>query len=153
MATSSDLPAAPARSLADFLYPAPAPRRIGGIFLWWEKRRLAYNLFMLPTGLFTTGTLAVLLNLPPGAPDGGAGLEPQAVMACVIYGLIANACYTLGALTESSAHIVFGRGLLPIGPALWRMGLTFSLGLTLLPAMVVAFIWVVKTVLVVTGWG
>jgi hypothetical protein len=141
------------RSLADFLYPTPAPRSVGGIVRWWEGRRLGYNLFMLPAGLTTVGVLGIVLNLPPGAPPGGTPMEPEFFTACLIYGVIANVCYSLGAVVESAAHLVFGRELLPVGPALWRMGLTFSLGLTLLPAMVLTFVWVVKTVLVVTGWG
>ena len=153
MSDSDELSVPTARSLADFLYPTPAPRSVGGIFRWWEKRRLAYNLFMLPTGLTTVGVLGVVLNLPPGAPPGGTPMEPEFFTACVIYGLLANVCYTLGATVESTAHLAFGREVLPVGPALWRMGLTFSMGLTLLPAAVLTFVWVVKTVLVVTGWG
>ena len=36
-------------------------------------------------------------------------------------------------LAEYFLHRIFGPKLLPTGPALYRMGLTFSVGLTLIP--------------------
>jgi hypothetical protein len=39
---------------------------------------------------------------------------------------------------------MWGRGLLPTGPALFRMGLTFSVGLALFPALLMMFVWVAR---------
>ncbi len=143
----------PVRTLGDFLYPEPAPRRVGAIFRWWEGRRLAFNLMMLPAGLVTLGVATVLTNLPPFGPLAIPRPDPELLQASLVYALIANACYLLGPMLESAALLLFGRSVLPVGPTLYRMGLTFSLGLTLLPAFVLSVVWVVKTVLVVTGLG
>ena len=49
--------------LADFLYPAPAERRIGAIIGWWERRRLPYNLIIGGTGLVTGTVVSLMMAL------------------------------------------------------------------------------------------
>ena len=51
------------------------------------------------------------------------------------FGLMANVCYFLGPLAEITVEKLSGGKILPTGPALYRMGLTFSVGLTLLPTL------------------
>lgn len=65
----------------------------------------------------------------------------------------ANLYYLLGPALESLAHVVWGRTVLPVGPALYRMGLTLAVGLALLPALVVPMILTVRLVTVVLGLG
>ena len=138
--TSSPLP----ESLADFLYPEPAPRSTWGIVKWWEKRRLPYNLIVGSAGLFTTFWFGFLSILP--GPGAGENLFVP-LEAILVVGVMANLCYLLGPLLESLSLRIFGRGLLPIGPALYRMGLTFSVGLVLFPAFALTIVWVIATVL------
>jgi hypothetical protein len=125
-------------SIARFLFPAPAQRSTAAIFIWWESRRLAYNAIVGATGVFSLGVMALIANLPPGSTE----LPP--VPLVILYGIGANLCYCLGPLAESALELIWPRKLLPTGPALFRMGLTFSLGLTVLPIAVMALDWLVR---------
>ena len=119
-------------SLAEFLFPAPAQRSARSILVWWEHRRLTYNLAVGAAGLASVAWIGLLESLIPGGP--GFVLAPW--QPIVLFGISANLCYTFGSLIESIALKIWGYGLLPIGPGLYRMGLTFSLGLALLPGLV-----------------
>ncbi len=113
--------------LADFLYPAPAERRVGAIIGWWEKRRLPYNLIVVGTGLvtMTVGSLIMALN---------GEFEPLVWFRVGVFWLVAaNVSYTLGAAIEIALDKLFGRGVLPAGPLLFRAGVTASVGATLFP--------------------
>ena len=110
--------------LVRFLFPAPAARRTGSIIAWWEKRRLAYNVIVGGGGLITLSIAEI------GSLVLGEGLfSPLAPIIQI--GILANICYTLGPIAEVAANKLFDRRLLPIGPTLFRNGLVFSLGLTL----------------------
>ncbi|HUE76921.1 MAG TPA: hypothetical protein VMM83_03190 [Longimicrobiales bacterium] len=121
--------------LVEFLFPAPARRTTGSIIRWWEARRPVYNLIMGGAGLLSSAAFTVITSLPPQPhPD---GFPPLPVI--VVFGLAANVCYTLGPMVELALEGVLGRRLLPVGPTLFRMGLTFSVGLALLPVLVAGF--------------
>ncbi|MDX1494853.1 MAG: hypothetical protein R3253_12370 [Longimicrobiales bacterium] len=129
-------------SLVDFLFPTPAKRSVGSILGWWEKRRLPYNLIVGTAGAFATATFIFLAWLPPFSF--GGQLSPEILIPITIFGVMANVCYTFGSVLEILAHKIWGRDVLPIGPALFRMGLTFSVGLALLPALLSVIIWVAR---------
>ena len=116
-------------ALADFLYPRPARRTIGGIFKWWEKRRLAFTAMISAGGAISLGSHGLLTWL-----EGGAIQFPP-VFGVLGMLLLANACYTLGPLTEATLHKIWGRDVLPVGPHLFRAGLTLSLGIAFLLPM------------------
>lgn len=127
------------RGLADFLYPPPAPRHSWGILKWWESRRLKYNLIVGASGFLSLGAFSLLMSLPP---------SPHSLMftwaPIAGFGLLANLCYFLGPTVEAAIE-KFSRGkILPTGPALFRMGLTFSVGLTLLPTLMASMDWVLR---------
>ena len=130
--------------LVEFLFPAPAERRAGAIVSWWEKRRLAYNVWVGAAGAFTVAGGYLLSVLPPG----GLGAPPLGFIwrPILIFGVLANVFYTAGPLVEILAHKLFGRQLLPVGPALYRIGLTFSVGLALFPLLIMMISWVVSGV-------
>jgi hypothetical protein len=127
--------------LATFLFPAPAPRTAGGILRWWEARRLPYNLIVGGAGLVTLGVVGVATLILPGDP----GFPP--IGPVVAFGVLANLFYLLGPAVEIAAHKLWGRTLLPVGPALFRMGLTFSVGLALFPSLLVALFVVIRLVM------
>lgn len=133
-------------TLAEFLFPAPAPRGVGPILKWWERRRLAYNLAVGAAGTFSLGVVSVIAHLLPHPPSVHPGVPWQAV---VVFSVLANICYLLGPLAEITAHKLWGRSLLPVGPALYRMGLTFSVGLALLPSLLAVIALVVRIVVAV----
>jgi len=82
------------------------------------------------------GVFSVLTTLPP---------DPHSVpffwAPVVAFGLLANACYFLGPTVEVGIEKLSGGKILPTGPVLYRMGLTFSVGLTLLPVLLAGFDW------------
>jgi hypothetical protein len=60
---------------------------------------------------------------------------------------MANACYLLGPTVEVVLQKLWGDKLLPVGPSIFRMGLTFSVGLALLPALLASILWVAQVVI------
>ena len=131
-----------ASRLAAFLYPRPAERSAGSILRWWESRRIPFNLVVGGSGLLTLSAASLFLSLPPNAP--GFQLFWQPIVA---YGVLANLCYSLGPVVEIVLEKLWGRDVLPTGPVLWRMGLTFSVGLTLgLPLILLTLGWVLRIV-------
>lgn len=125
--------------LAEFLFPAPAERSAGSILKWWESRRIPYNLIVGGAGLVTLGVFRVFTWVI------GEGFVPW--QPIVVFGALANICYLLGPTVEIAVDKIWGRKVLPVGPALYRMGLTFSVGLTLLPALIFTVLSVVLVVL------
>ena len=133
----------PFDSLVDFLYPMPAKRSVGSIIKWWEKRRLAYNVAVGSAGVVTLVLGHFFLALPPnGFINTDFGWWPVPL----IYGVLANVCYTFGPTLEILIEKLFRGQVLPTGPGLYRMGLTFAVGLTLLPALVHIIFWVARIV-------
>jgi hypothetical protein len=131
-------------ALTEFLFPAPAPRNGLDILKWWERRRLPYNLAVGVAGGMSLVSLALVQMLPPfsstpAIPLGGV----------LAFGIMANVCYFLGPAIEIALLALWGRTVLPTGPALYRMGLTFSVGLALLPTLLALIAWCAAVVRVV----
>ncbi|HEX9107717.1 MAG TPA: hypothetical protein VF832_10825 [Longimicrobiales bacterium] len=120
------------------LFPTPDYRRTTlSLLQWWESRRLVYNGIVGGTGLITAGFVELFALLPPtdlrhfGVPLPGI----------LIWGIAANVCYTLGWVVEASMERVWKREAPLIGPVLFRQGVAFSVGLTLLPIAIAALGW------------
>jgi hypothetical protein len=130
-------------SLTEFLFPAPAARRAGAILRWWERRRLFFNAVVGATGLFSVAAVGMIGAMPPHPHPAPGGVPLPAIL---VFGLSANLCYLLGPAVELGIEKL-GRGrILPTGPVLFRMGLTFSMGLAFLPTLVFSFEWVIRVV-------
>jgi hypothetical protein len=128
-----------AMQLQKLLFEPTLARSPGSIIQWWESRRLSYNVIVGITGLATlvyvNGLELVLghgMFLPRPGPDG-----PQEVWGIVAYAVLANVCYSFGSVIETVAERWLKRPVYGLGPALFRHGLVFSIGLTLLPAVLV----------------
>ncbi len=128
-------PPAAASKLADFLYPSPARRTVGGIFKWWEKRRLAYNAVVGVCGSMSTAAIAAVVAALEGGFSVAEALAPGLAVL-----VMANFCYTLGPIVETALQKLWGDDVRPVGPHLWRAGLTFSVGLTFVLPMAVLFV-------------
>jgi hypothetical protein len=125
--------------LGELLFPAPAERRTtASLLMWWESRRMLFNGIVGGTGLFTLLVVRLIAFIPPGLPF---MLDWRPVVA---YGVLANVCYTFGWAIESVAQRVWGEKCPTIGPPLFRQGLAFSVGLTLLPILLVSIGWIVR---------
>lgn len=117
-------------NLVEVLYPLPDYRRQPLTLLrWWESRRPIYNLCVGAAGVVTLAGLWVV------SFGGFDPLHPSTLMAVAAYAVGANLCYSLGWGMEMVARWMWG-GLAPdLGPLLFRQGLIFSVGLTLLPVL------------------
>lgn len=133
-------------SLAEFLFAAPATRSTPAIVTWWERRRLAYNASVGAAGLVSLGTVGAA-----NALMGGDAMFPQALVLAAVFGTMANLCYCLGPAAEILFEKLWGRRVLPTGPMLYRMGLTFSVGLALFPTLLTVMLMTARVVLAVLG--
>lgn len=117
------------KPLTRLLFPLPALRRSPSTLLgWWESRRPAYNAIVGSAGVLTLATMQFIDWLPPHVLR--IAVPWQAV---VVYGVVANACYSCGFLLEVLCEGLWHGEVAPVGPSLFRQGLIFSVGLTLLP--------------------
>jgi hypothetical protein len=109
---------------------------------WWETRRIPFNLLVLVVGLIS-GTIFVFVGSHVFGPDADLG---NPFLAIIAFALAANLCYTLGWVTE----ILWAWGNTaqtePMRPKVFRAGLVFSIGVTLLPAIVVSLVWAFRHV-------
>lgn len=135
--------------IGEVLFPLPAHRRTTmGILTWWESRRLVYNVVVGATGLISLGVMGLISLIPPGIPQ---FIPPwQAILA---YGGLANVCFTFGPAIEIAMQRLWKGRVLPVGPVLFRQGLAFSVGLTLLPILLASATWVIRLGLFLFGKG
>lgn len=133
-------------NLTEFLFAAPASRSTPAIIAWWERRRLAYNASVGAAGLVSLGTVGLFNTLV-----GGDVMFPGALILAAVFGGMANLCYFFGPAAEILFEKLWGRRVLPTGPMLYRMGLTFSVGLALLPTLLTVILMVARVVLSVLG--
>jgi hypothetical protein len=131
--------------IVEFLFPAPAPRSVAGIVGWWERRRLAYNAMVGAAGMVSLTAVALMMMVL------GEGLELSILAPAAVFGVMANVCYLLGPALEIGIHRLWGPKVLPVGPMLYRAGLTFSVGLALFPMLILILVGVVNLVLMMVG--
>lgn len=105
---------------------------------WWESRRPSYNLIVGGVGIFTcaailmiAATAAILFHSDFGAPNG-----MFAIFGIVVYGILANVCYTGGWITELLVRKLWPEEADRFAKTTFSVGLTFSVFLTLLPAFI-----------------
>lgn len=124
-------------ALTEFLFPAPARRSPLAILKWWEKRRFAYNVIVGTAGVVSLSaiTLAAMIS-----GNGSLFFANFPWIGVVVFGVMANFCYSAGALIEMSIDSLSKKEILPTGPGLYRMGLTFSVGLALFPSLLVVLL-------------
>lgn len=125
--------------IGDVLFPAADYRRTTlSLLNWWESRRLTFNLVVGGAGVVTLLVVRAISLMPPGVP---MVFDWRPVVA---YGVLANVCYTFGFGIEAVAQRVWGEKCPAIGPVLFRQGLAFSVGLTLLPILLVSIGWLAR---------
>ncbi|MCH2468550.1 MAG: hypothetical protein MK486_00810 [Gemmatimonadetes bacterium] len=134
-AATSDFPIA-SGILSHLLYPRAAARSAGAIVKWWEKRRLSYNLIVGGGAGLSVVIGSLLWLLPPN----DLPLEIIPLEGYLGFLFLINLSYSVGPATEFLAHKLWGTHVRPVGPTLFRMGLTFSLGLTLVLPLIVFMI-------------
>lgn len=124
-------------ALTRLLFPAPAEvRNTAGILRWWESRRLRYNAIVGATGVVTLVAMKLIAALPPLSMH-----MPVFWPGIAAYGVLANLCYSLGFATEAVMQRAWHDETPRVGPALFRQGLIFSVGLTLFPIALMGLGW------------
>lgn len=128
----------PMAALSSVLFPEPTLRRSAGALIgWWERRRPLYNAIVGATGAVTIALLSVALG-PMMLVQSGTWIGVTA------YAIAANLCYSFGAPSELLLERWLGRETYGVGPALFRYGLIYSVGLTLFPLALGAFALLAK---------
>lgn len=111
------------------------------IIAWWESRRFRFNLYVGMVGAVTW--LLVLVAGSAAVKPGIDFEEPIAMLiGTVIYGFLANICYTLGWLVDTISY----QGTPRI--RLYKAGIVFSLVVTALPGVWAVVAWLMT---VITG--
>ncbi len=103
------------------------------VIVWWELRRIPFNLIVGVAGILTVFTLSALqmkftnyFILPPGG-------APFVLFEIVFYGIAANICYTAGWIVELASRLVWKDYTRHLGKISFAAGLIFSVLLTLSP--------------------
>ncbi|MBV9108808.1 MAG: hypothetical protein JO306_05350 [Gemmatimonadetes bacterium] len=136
-------------NLVEYLYPLPDFRRTPlSALRWWESRRLVFNAAVGAAGLVTASVVTLFALLPPHP----ATLSFTGLAAMTLaYAIAANVCYTLGWPLELLVRRVLGRKEPELGPLLFRQGVFFAVGLTLLPTLLAVGSWIVRILITVTS--
>ncbi|HBH02425.1 MAG TPA: hypothetical protein DDZ42_10985 [Candidatus Rokubacteria bacterium] len=104
---------------------------------------MAYNLIIGAVGIVSSGvmvTVAFTCESRGGAPIGLPDPPLFAVLAVLLYGILANVCYTGGWITELLVARFWGVDTSRFGPIAFSLGTAFSVLVTLVPAGVVIVI-------------
>jgi hypothetical protein len=132
-------------ALTRLLFPLQAEvRSTASIFKWWESRRLTFNVIVGGTGLVTIAAMKLIAALPPLSMS-----MPIFWPGIVAYGFLANVCYSLGFVTEATMQRAWHDQTPRVGPAMFRQGLVFSVGLTLFPIALMSINWGVHVLRVI----
>lgn len=110
----------------------PAGNRLD-IIVWWEVRRIPYNLVLGLIGCIDLIAMA-FANM----------LGPLVAVGSILFAVAANVCYTAGWVTEL---VWIGHSLgteREFAPRAFRAGLAFSCVLTSLPFWIALFVMVVR---------
>jgi hypothetical protein len=117
--------------------PANSAREVIG---WWEARRVPFNLIVGSAGILTSIVVGIvglgselLFNSEFGLPD-----PPGfALIAIILYGILANVCFTGGWVTELIVRRIWPREADRFATLTLSLGTIFSVVLTLAPAVVI----------------
>jgi hypothetical protein len=125
--------------LRQVLVPEPARSRSAFALIgWWEARRPLYNVVVGTVGLGSWAVVAFARLLDPRLPVRVRALDVLA------YGVLANLCYCLGPAVELWLRRTLRADHAVVGPALFRHGLVFAVGLTLLPMPLTLLVMLVR---------
>src|SRR5947209_19789078 len=88
------------KKLLALLYARPVgPLRSKAVILWWEARRIPYNVIVGAVGILSSAvmvTVAFTCNGRGGAPTGLPDPPAPPIWGVLMYALAANICYPVG---------------------------------------------------------
>jgi hypothetical protein len=102
------------------------------VILWWELRRIPYNLFIGVYGIICLMLFYWAITPTGVVQPGEDAVEPFAI---ILAPFVANACYTLGWLVELVARVLDPDLSPKFGPLLLKIGFGFSFIVISVPAV------------------
>jgi hypothetical protein len=123
---------APAKIFPWIFQPPGKPVTPGEVILWWEARRIPYNLIVFGYGIVAFIVFLVSLSTSGHLKPGEDAFEP---LALLVAPFAVNFCYTLGWLVDAPLRLLFPSLTPRFTPLLFWMGLGFSLLLISIPAV------------------
>ena len=106
-------------------------RNLFQVIVWWELRRILYNIIVLIAGILS---LIIMITAASGRVHLEPGEDFFEPIVIPIFAVLCNMGYTLGWLTE-----VFIKRSATYGPKMFKRGLYFTLFWIFLPST----IWVI----------
>ena len=110
------------------------------VILWWEYRRLPYNVIVGATGLLTTTamiTTAYVCSSGGGEPIGLPDPPILLPLGIIAFGVLANVFYTGGWIAELLIARVSGVDSAHFGLAAFALGTFFSVLVAIAPGVLV----------------
>ncbi|HJP95750.1 MAG TPA: hypothetical protein VJ843_00065 [Candidatus Saccharimonadales bacterium] len=115
-----------------WMFSAPeGERSTADIVLWWERRRIPYNLLVGAAGICSLLLLYFIVSKTNGLKPGEDVVEPMALLAAPV---MMNLCYTGGWVAEVSLRKRWPGGGGNLGPRLLKAGFQISLAVVTIPS-------------------
>ena len=108
-------------------------RNIVQIILWWELRRILYNIIVLIAGIISLFLMLFFASNKIKLEAGEDFIEP---ISFIIFAFLSNVFYTLGWITE-----IFTERSLDYGRKMFKTGLYFTLICMFIPPLIWFFIY------------
>lgn len=125
--------------LGKFFAPPVAPVGPRDAIVWWEKRRLAFNLFVLAISILALAAFFSLASAVSSYAPEQENVSTAGLMAdAIAFPIAVNVLYTLGWIIEAPLRLGAKRNLLRLGPVLLGIGIAASLLISLTPTLVLA---------------
>lgn len=109
------------------------------IVAWWELRRVPYNLIV---GIVGTPCLLLFYLFVFLADELRPGEDAVEQMALFAAPFLINIAYTAGWIGELFLKVFWKQESPVIGPALFKLGLSFSLGCLVVPPFLWFVVWI-----------
>ena len=103
-------------------------RNVFQIIIWWELRRILYNIIVLICGILS---LLIMMSAVSGRVELEPGEDFYEPIMIPIFAVLCNFGYTLGWLTE-----IFIKRSLTYGTRMFKVGLYFTLFWVFLPTII-----------------
>jgi hypothetical protein len=119
----------------------------GEAILWWESRRIPYNLIVGTAGLCTCIACLILALIAEFYFHSDFGMPDPPIFGIfivILYGIMANICYTAGWIVELLLRRLSPNEASTFAENTFFLGLVFSVVLTLSPAVIIGFVGFVK---------
>jgi hypothetical protein len=116
---------------------ARPPERSWDVIAWWESRRIPYNLIVGASGIASAIVMLMtgfVTEHIVGEATGTPGSPFFAMVAVIVYGIMANICFTGGWVLELLSRRIWGTRAEAFGEIAFTWGTLGSVLLTLVPA-------------------